>query len=254
MRVAIMGRGRLGGSLEFLLRAAGQEVVGWSRGEALPSADVYWLCVPDRAIPEVAAMLPSGAIALHSAGSLGPEALLPLEQGAVLHPLMTFPGIQRGIPDLRGVPATLAGEGPAREAAAELGSILGLKVMSIQGDRRRYHAAATIASSHVAAVFLSAARLLEELGLTPQEAREALLPLALESLRKAADGPAALTGPTARGDRGTEEGHIQALHPQEVRNYVMIRALILKLREERTDGSAQPDEVAIVGTSTDAIF
>lgn len=254
MRVAILGRGRLGRSLLQLLPDLGIETVGWSRPAPLPDADVYWICVPDRFIPEVAALLPKERIALHSAGSLGTEALLPVLHRAVLHPLMTFPGPEKGLPNLSGVPATLIGEGPAREVAERLGQALGLRLLAIQGDRRRYHAAATIASSHVAAVFLSAAKLLEPLGLSAADARDALLPLATESLQRARAGAGALTGPTVRGDQQTESAHLNALSGEEAARYAEIRALILKLLEEETDGKDTLDEETVVGTKPDAIF
>lgn len=228
--VLVMGRGRLGRSLLLALEQAGVEAAGWSRGEPIPAAAVYWLCVPDAVIPELVKQLPSSGLRLHSAGALGPEVLG--EEGAVLHPLMSFPGPDQGIPKLQGVPATLAGEGLARQEAERLGTKLGLRLLPISGDRRRYHAAATIASSHCSSLFLSAAQLLEDLGISPQEARELLLPLAIQSLKAAAEsGAAALTGPTVRGDRATEEGHLSTLDPEERALYALLRARILKLRE-----------------------
>ena len=103
MVVALLGQGRLGRSMGTLLPAAGFPVRPWRRGEPLPHADVYWICVRDDAIAEVAALVPSAAVVLHASGALGPGVLADHPQHAVLHPLMTFPGPESGLPDLRGV-------------------------------------------------------------------------------------------------------------------------------------------------------
>lgn len=227
--VLVMGCGRLGRSILEGLRLAGISAHGWHRGQPIPEAKLYWLCVPDAVIPELARQLPAVGARVHSAGSLGPE--LFGEEGAVLHPLMTFPGGDAGCTSLRGVPATLSGAGESRRLAQQIGEQLGMNILPISGDRRRYHAAATISSSHCSSLFLSAAALLEDLGLSPGEARQLLLPLAQESLRRAAEGgAAALTGPTVRGDSGTEAGHLAVLTEEDQLLYRLLRDRILKLR------------------------
>ncbi len=238
--VLVMGGGRLGRSLLEALGASGIPAQVWHRGQPIPQADLYWLCVPDAVIPELARQLPTAGARVHSAGSLGPE--LFGEEGAVLHPLMTFPGGEAGFTDLRGVPATLSGAGASRRMAQQIGEQLGMKILPISGDRRRYHAAATISSSHCSSLFLSAAALLEDLGLSQVEARQLLLPLAMESLRRAAEGgAAALTGPTVRGDVGTEAGHVAVLAEEDQQLYRLLRDRILKLRRGLPNQGAPPN-------------
>ena len=252
MRVGIIGRGRFGQSMALLLERAGEGAVRvWSGDHTClpPEADLYWITVPDQHIHTVAqalaARLRNAGRAvppmLHAAGSRGPEALGLPEQG-VLHPLMTFPGPQYGLPDLRGVRAAVDGTPGAVALAERLAEILGLQPIRLRlsgagagqagqaGGSARYHAAATMASSHAAAVFLAAAEELARLGLEPAEARAALLPLARESLERAARyGGAALTGPTVRGDRATEQAHIDVLGTEAAERYRLIRALIQRL-------------------------
>lgn len=249
MRVGIIGRGRFGQSMALLLERAGEGAVRvWSGDHTClpPEADLYWITVPDQHVRTVARALAARLCAagravppmLHAAGSLGPEALGLPEQG-VLHPLMTFPGPQYGLPDLRGVRAAVDGTPAAVALAERLAEILGLQPIRLRlsgsgagqaGGSARYHAAATMASSHAAAVFLAAAEELARLGLEPAEARAALLPLARESLERAARyGGAALTGPTVRGDRATEQAHIDLLGTEAAERYRLIRALIQRL-------------------------
>ena len=213
MRVAILGMGRLGASILPLARDAGLSAIGWSRGEPIPaSMDLYWITTRDEAVPEIAERLPADAVVLHAAGAHGPELLGARAERGVLHPLMTFPGPAVGIPSLRGVGARVAGTDRAQAAATALATALGMHPFRIEGDARRYHAAACLASGHLGALFLEAAALLQEAGMPEAEARAVLLPLAAESLRRVAQtGPAALTGPATRGDWATEREHLDVL-------------------------------------------
>lgn len=232
--VALMGMGRLGRSMAALLPRVGVRALPWSRGQPVPEADVHWLTVRDAAIPEVAALLPPDAVALHASGALGPEALGERAERGVLHPLMTFPGPEVALPDLRGVGARVEGTPRATAAARALALALGMRPFALTGDARLYHAAACVASGHLAALFCEAAEVLARAGLPEPDARALLLPLALESVRRAADaGPGAITGPAARGDVATEDGHRAVLTPEERPSYEAGAALVRRLRRER---------------------
>lgn len=237
MRVALLGMGRLGRSLAVLLPRAGVDVCVWSRGAPIPEADVYWLTVRDTAIAEVAALLPKDAVALHASGAAGPEALGPRAERGVLHPLMTFPGPEVGLPDLAGVGARVDGTPAAVAAGRAIALALGLVPFSLPGDPRLYHAAAALVSGHAAALLASAAGLLGRAGVPEAEARALLLPLAVESLRRVAEaGPAAITGPAARGDDATEEAHRAVLLPEERAFYEALAATIRRLRRASVTG------------------
>lgn len=232
MQVCVLGPGRLGRSLAVLLPAAGVRTHLWRRGEPLPVPgflpDLYWLAVRDDALAAVAALLPRDCVVLHASGALGADVLgHPL--GGVLHPLMTFPGPEVGLPSLDGVGARIDGCPEARVAARALAQVLGM--VPVEGvDPVAWHAAASMVSGHLAALYLDAATVLERAGL--DNAREILLPLALESLRRAASvGPAAITGPAARGDEGTVALHRQLLG-EELQAYDALDARIRAMRRE----------------------
>lgn len=231
MRVALLGMGRVGRSMALLLPAAGVEVACWRRGEPLPEADVYWLTLRDDALAEVDATLPAPLVVLHASGALGPEALATHAERGVLHPLMTFPGPEIGLPTLQGAGANVAGTPRARRYAEEIATAIGLVPFEITGDRRLYHAAACLASGHGAALFLQAASVLARAGVPEAQARGLLLPLALESLRRAAAaGPVAITGPASRGDVRTIEAHRAVLSDEERVLYDAGTGLIRSLR------------------------
>jgi predicted short-subunit dehydrogenase-like oxidoreductase (DUF2520 family) len=215
VQVCLIGPGRLGRSLAPLLRAAGHDVALRGRGELPGPCDVVWLTVPDRALAEVAAWLAPQVGAtpvLHASGALDLTPLAALPEHGSLHPLMTFPGPEVGLPDLQGVPAALDGTPAAHAVAAALASSLGLRPLTVRGDRRLYHAAAVLAGNLSTVLLTEAARVLVAAGVPPDEAAADLLPLALASLRNAARRPdAALTGPIARGDLPVLSAHRAAL-------------------------------------------
>ncbi len=222
MRVSIIGAGRLGRTLAACLPGS----TLCRRGETIPRADVYWLAVRDADIGGV--KLPRGGVALHSSGALGPDAIPRHGERGVLHPLMTFPGPELGLPRLA-VHARVEGTPRAVAAAEALALRLGWKSFHFHGDRARYHAAAVMVSGLAGALFCAAA---EELaaasGMSVAEARQLLFPLAAESLERAAQGgPAVLTGPAARGDVATMDGHVRVIDPAHRAVYESLSALML---------------------------
>lgn len=211
--LTLVGGGRLGRSLHALLTEAGWDVTVVGRALTDDWAPIVLLTVPDAAVSTVAAAVPAGVTVLHSAGSLGLDALGPhAGTGGSFHPLMTFPGPERGLPDLAGVPAALAGSAAALDAGRKLAYALGMVPLTVPGDRRLYHAAAVMAGNFATVLLADAAALLAAAGVPRHEAGRALLPLAQASLQSAASDPAAsLTGPVARGDEKTIEAHIAAM-------------------------------------------
>jgi len=210
MRVDIVGRGRLGRSLDVLWRRCGLDVRLLGRGEA-PAGDVTVLAVPDRAVADVARTLPD-LPTLHLSGSLDLACLRHLSERGSLHPLMTFPGPEVALPDLSGVPAAIDGTPRAAGLATELALRLGMRVVHVPGDRRLYHCAAVMAGNFGTTLLGHAAAVLQHAGVAEADAAPMLAPLALQSLRNASAGPReALTGPVARGDLAVIEGHRAAL-------------------------------------------
>lgn len=233
MVVALLGAGRLGRTLALLLPQAGHPARLWRRGEPVPAADVYWVTSRDAGIGEVAALLPPDAVALHASGALGPEALGERAERGVLHPLMTFPGPEVGVPDIRGAGARVEGTPRAVAAATRLATDLGMVPFTVPGDRRLYHAAACLASGHLAATFAEAVGVLVAAGVAPDRAPGLLYPLAAESLRRVAEaGPTAITGPAARGDLVTQEAHRAALSGETRAVYEVLSAAIGRLRSQ----------------------
>jgi predicted short-subunit dehydrogenase-like oxidoreductase (DUF2520 family) len=203
VRLAIVGRGRLGNALAEALAHGRYEIVGpLGRGGDGADADAVLLCVPDAQIADAARLIPQGPGRLvgHCSGATGLGPIAPHEAFS-LHPLMTVPA--GGIAQFAGAGAAIAGSTPrALELAAELAGALGMRPVEVADrDRAAYHAAASIASNFLITLEEAAERLARTAGV----ARELLVPLVRATVENwAALGPQkALTGPVARGDDQT---------------------------------------------------
>jgi predicted short-subunit dehydrogenase-like oxidoreductase (DUF2520 family) len=107
-----------------------------------------------------------------------------------------------------------------------------------EADRTAYHAAASIASNFLVALEESAAELLAEAGV--KDARELLAPLVLRTAANWAErGPAALTGPIARGDDATVDRHLAELRERAPELVPLYEALAERTRAIAAQGVAR---------------
>lgn len=235
--IAVVGRGRMGSAIARAAEAEGIEVTPAGRDDlaaALADAEVALLCVPDAEIPAAAAAVGAAAphlrFAGHSSGATGLDELGAASADAFsLHPLQTVPD-QRS--DLLGAPAAIDGATPdARALATELATALGMRPFAVPAESRAaYHAAASMASNFLVALEESAARLLADAGI--EDGRELLAPLVLRTAANWAEsGPAALTGPIARGDEATVARHLEAIAAASPELRPLYEALAARTRE-----------------------
>jgi predicted short-subunit dehydrogenase-like oxidoreductase (DUF2520 family) len=220
----IGARGRVGSAVSARLAARGLLASG-------KGADVVLLCVPDRAIAEVAAGIGPGPWVGHVSGGTPLAALAPHTRRFSLHPLQTFTH-DRGPEQLDGAWAAVTGETEnARAVATALAEILGLRPFSLDDERRAlYHAGAAIASNYLVTLRRVAGELLATAGAPP----EALDPL----MRRVIENGFALTGPIERGDWETVERHRAAIAehaPDLLETYDVLARLT---REAVAEGSA----------------
>ncbi len=204
------------------------------------------LAVPDTAVPEVAARLagrelPHGIPVLHLSGVLELEVLAPLAQAGcsvgALHPLCSVSDPVAGVERLRGAWFGVEGEGAARGLAARIVLAAAGRILPLpSGTRALYHAAAVFASNYLVVLLAIAERLMERAGLPSEDVRAALTSLAAGALAEVAvRGPAALTGPIARGDAETVRLHLARLSDDEPRVYSVLGREALALARERLD-------------------
>ena len=221
-RVFVLGAGRVGTALARAFTAAGVEVVGLhgrtpqrapdaiTAGPlpaAVSRASVVLVTVRDPQLEDVltslaGAPLAADAVVLHASGSAEPKAFAALRaQGhpcGTMHPLLAFTDPSRAAASIGSAWFGLDGDARARAAAQSLAAALGSRTLEIPaGDKVRYHAAAVFASNFPALLMASGEALLTEIGITPEDARQALMPLFLAAAEnvKARPSAQALTGP-----------------------------------------------------------
>ena len=198
--VTVIGAGRAGSAIAARLRERGVAVRA--------GGELRLLCVPDRAIAEVARALEPGPWVAHVSGGTPLAALDPHVHRFSVHPLQTLT-LARGPEQLDGAWAAVTGEtAEAIERAVWLARTLGLKPFELADDSRAgYHAGASIASNFLVTLYRAASALFEEAGAPP----EALIPLMTRTIENGFE----LTGPIARGDWSTVARHRGALRGSE---------------------------------------
>jgi predicted short-subunit dehydrogenase-like oxidoreductase (DUF2520 family) len=194
--VTVIGAGRAGTTIAARLRERGVPV--------RDGGELRLLCVPDRAIAEVAGAIEPGPWVAHVSGATPLAALEPHVRRFSVHPLQTL--TKGGGPQqLDGAWGGVTAEGAdAAERALWLAETLGLRPFALADNRRAvYHAGAAIASNFLVTLYRVAADLVEQAGAPP----EALVPL----MERTIENGFQLTGPIARGDWSTVERHRDVL-------------------------------------------
>jgi predicted short-subunit dehydrogenase-like oxidoreductase (DUF2520 family) len=194
--VTVIGAGRAGTAIAARLRERGLAV--------REDGDLRLLCVPDRAISEVARSIEPGPWIAHVSGGTPLAALEPHVRRFSVHPLQTLTK-RRGPEQLDGAFAGVTGETADALARAEwLAELLGLRPFALADDQRAvYHAGAAIASNFLVTLYRVASSLTAEAGAPP----DAVVPLMTRTIENGFE----LTGPIARGDWETVDRHREAL-------------------------------------------
>ena len=267
MRIAIVGAGRVGTALGVLLGRAGHDVAAVAGGAATRERATTWLpgipvlepieaarrgelvllAVPDDRIGAVAAVLAGdGAVGpgiwvAHTSGARGLDVLAPvLDVGGrrlLLHPLQTFPDVERAIDTIPGCTVAITADDEGGFALGEsLARDLRTSPFRLRDEvRPLYHAAAVFASNYLVAISGIAERLLREAGVPdPQAALRPLQAATLDNVGRLGAAEA-LTGPAVRGDFGTIARNLEALAataPDTVPAYVALCRVALDLAEK----------------------
>ncbi|MFE3189196.1 Rossmann-like and DUF2520 domain-containing protein [Nocardia sp. NPDC059240] len=231
--------------------------------QVLPAEDVasrselLILAVPDSELPGLVAGLAAanavrpGTIVVHTSGANGVGILAPLTAlGALplaIHPAMTFTGHDEDMARLGNAcfgitAADDIGYAIAQSLVIEMG---GEPVRVSEEHRTLYHAALAHGSNHLVTLIVDAVEALRAAlsgpGLLGQQviddqpnglAERMLAPLASAALDNALRrGPAALTGPVARGDVAAVAAHLAALEALNPRLAAGYRAQSLRSAE-----------------------
>lgn len=243
MKIGIIGAGKVGVSIGYVLKNNGIEIVAMSdrlrpsletaRGflgadmlyvsdnmELVDAVDVVAIATQDRVISDVVREIDerasdlTGKLFFHTSGADPCSILIPLDKkGACLgslHPLQTFPDIESAIEVLPDTSIFIEGDEKARNLLRFIGENLGAKVYVIEsGDKVFYHLAAVVVCNLLCALMYAGKGIMDriDVGLEP------FIPIIRATMKNIENkGPLrALTGPIMRGDDKTIRSHLEAM-------------------------------------------
>lgn len=181
-------------------------------GQPMRVADVYMLAVPDdriaAAAEELALAVPlEGAVVFHCSGAKAAAELEPARRAGALvasvHPVRSFADPENVAGAFAGTWCGVEGDQRALDLLEPALRAIGAQLVQIDPARKTlYHAASVFASNYLVTVIDAALNAYRLAGIDEAVARQLAAPLATESLANVLrlGGPAALTGPIARGD------------------------------------------------------
>jgi predicted short-subunit dehydrogenase-like oxidoreductase (DUF2520 family) len=249
--VAIIGAGRVGSSVGFLLKRAGyavtavaartaataEKAVAFIGGgepladviKAASKAEIVFITTPDRAIREVCDTISTddglkrGSLIVHMSGAHSLELLNAARTTgsyrAVIHPLQSLASREQGIKNLPGSYFRIEADSEALKMAKEIVKALGgieLVMPKWSSDKEStalYHAGAVVVSNYFVALVDYGLKFYQALGADKKDALKAVLPLIRGTLAniETLGIPDALTGPIMRGDTQTVRDHLDAM-------------------------------------------
>jgi predicted short-subunit dehydrogenase-like oxidoreductase (DUF2520 family) len=226
LRLGFIGAGRVGRGLSLALSRCGYEISGVAsraRGDAqalADSSDIVFLTVPDHAIASACASLrwSRSQSAVHCSGAAELSVLqAAADAGAQVggfHPLQMFADPEVAARGLAGCAIAVEAAEPLAAKLEAMVSALGARLLVVPpGARAAYHAGAHYAAAFVCALLAEGTKIWGRIGIAPDDALRALLPLLRGATDAAAhSGPArAMAGSIARGDVETVKRHVAAL-------------------------------------------
>jgi predicted short-subunit dehydrogenase-like oxidoreductase (DUF2520 family) len=243
--IAILGLGKVGMAIGFLLRSAGYRIVAvasrsnlsinrgivYTGGEAYTNfsdaaarAECILITTADDAIESVcneissAGSIKPGNKVIHMSGAGGLNLLETAHNAganiASIHPLQSFADVEGAIKNIPGSTFGITTADEIKEWSVQIVRDLGgIPFFVSDTDKPLYHAAACIASNYLTTLIYMVEEIYRSLGLNREDSIRAFWPLVRGTMKNVeAKGTVhALTGPVARGDIGTINKHIQAL-------------------------------------------
>jgi predicted short-subunit dehydrogenase-like oxidoreductase (DUF2520 family) len=242
--IAIIGTGKVGTALGFLLKKRGYSITALSdlspetvqRAAALigaesfsdpslaaKSADVIFITTPDDIIYQVCHQIAmngafrQGQFVIHTSGAMGLDTLADAGRmgafRASIHPVQSFADIEGALRNLPGSTFGITADEAVKDWAIKIVKALrGIPFIVSEDEKPLYHAAACIASNYVTTLMSYVEEIFLSLGLSSEAGRSTFMPLVRGTLANIEDRGSvlALTGPIARGDMGTILKHLHA--------------------------------------------
>lgn len=245
-KIAIIGAGKVGTALGYLLAKKGHVIVSAvarsnaslekaapylpgtlltkDAPKAVVSADIILITTRDSEIKPICDVLAtkgaisSSQVVVHMCGAGSLELLSSARDAganvAVIHPIQSLANVELAIERIPGSYFGITAEGKAKEIALSLVRDLEGKAVDIADkDKSLYHAAACIASNYLVTLLYTATEVYKASGMDEAAALKAMLSLANITVSniKEVGTIAALTGPISRGDAKVIKQHLESL-------------------------------------------
>lgn len=263
MQIGIIGAGKVGCSIGKYLKKAGIPVIGYfsksveSAAEAahftgtlvfedirdiVSASDTLFIATPDDRIVEVwdciADMPIQNKIICHFSGSLSSVVFSGIEKagasGCSVHPMLAFNNRFSSYKQLNSAMFTIEGMDKAVREVKSIFEGLGNNVFVMKSEEKvRYHAAASVVSNQMIALYQIGIDSLVKCGFPKEDARVLVAPLVsgnVNSLLKNGS-ESALTGPVERNDIHTVEKHLDVLSGDEREIYRLLAKRLVNIAE-----------------------
>jgi len=243
--IAILGLGKVGTAVGYLLRKAGYTIsavasrtassinhgLPYTGGkpytnysDAASHAECIFITTSDDAILSVCEKISTegsintGKKVVHMSGVGGLNLLESARNAgaktASIHPLQSFADIDSAIKNIPGSTFGITSEEEIKEWSVEIVKVFGgIPFFVSDSDKPLYHAAACFASNYLTTLIHIVEDMYKSLGLNREEAIRAVWPLIMGTIRNIETHGTvkALTGPISRGDISTIQKHLHAL-------------------------------------------
>lgn len=243
--VAILGPGKVGAAVGYLLRLAGYSIVAVAgrspdnlqlaltytggqaytdASEAAKRADCILITTSDDAIASVCENIAhnggitAGKKVIHMSGAGGLDLLSSARSCgasvASIHPLQSFADVEGAIKNIPGSTFGITSDEKIKDwCVGMVNDLGGSPFFILDEDKPLYHAAACLASNYLTTLMHKVEEIYTSLGIKQEDALKAFWPLVQGTLRniETKGSIQALTGPIARGDVGPIEKHLAAL-------------------------------------------
>ncbi len=269
MKIGIIGAGKVGISIGYVLKQKGMEIeavsdifeasIGTAKSylgdnilytndniEVVKASDIIAVTTQDRIIKEVALEITEkmesleGKLFFHTSGAHPATLLSPLEtKGArlgALHPLQTFPDIDSAINVLPNTYIFIESGEDSIDALRKIGTALGSGVIRLEGEQKvLYHLCAVIVCNLLCTLLYAGEDIMDKIGIELQP----FFPIIKATLNNIENkGPLmSLTGPIVRGDVETVLSHLEAMQGMELykKVYRSLSLVALDMAKERGD-------------------
>jgi len=271
-RIAIIGTGRVGGSLALAFHKAGYPVVSLANRnvasakllsdrlkgctgynsfqEAVESCNIAFITTSDDAISSVTSSInwQPGQAVIHCSGATSIDIFSSIKNDGIFtgafHPLQAFSSVELGLKSIPGTTFGIEAYEPIKEYLFNLAKAIGGHPITVTSkDRVLYHLSGVLMGNLLTGFIGVSGQLWEQFGYTRAQGIKALLPMAQAVLNNVHDSgiPDAVAGPYSRGDLGTITKHIQALKHSESEILQLYRALALATLPLCVEGGLAPD-------------